>query len=583
MVCDNVVGFLCRAYLDTMIRPREKAFIALFIGFFLSLTVFSQELREQSPRTADPLRQTEKPAEPKEAPIDSETIREASREPSKSKPSTAASSHPNRMQTGEETKADFNSSQAGAVSRQFAPTYETSAIKAPGAKISADPDMAIKLDRDGDLSARPVPDYDGRGSDPTTAGDVLIWVPRVLLSPLYLVSEYAIRQPLGALTTVAEENNWPAILVGFFTFGEELKVGLFPTFYAEFGVEPSVGAYFFADDVGIDGHDIRVHGGMWPADWWSLSIKERSANKAKTLQLAMTGNITQRPDFLFTGLGPESSSDDESYYESTIYQLDISIESDFFRNSSAGFDLGIRRVGFDAESDFGDTSMAERVQQGAYDLPPGFEDGYTAMRQEVDFVLDTRLPRPAPGHGFRLELNAEHAWDIQSNQDHSWVKYGGAVGGFWDIFGEHRVISLFIEASFADPVNGEVPFSELSTLGGGGRPLFQGFQTNRRKAMEGFPEGRLIDRSAIAGTFEYRWPVWIWLDMAARFSIGNVFGKHLSGFDWELLRTSFGVGLRSSIEVDSSVNLLVAFGTETFGQGTEIDSFRLAVGWTRGF
>ena len=42
------------------------------------------------------------------------------------------------------------------------------------------------------------PDYSGR-EDPTTVGDVLLWVPRVVLFPAYLVSEALIRQPLGFL------------------------------------------------------------------------------------------------------------------------------------------------------------------------------------------------------------------------------------------------------------------------------------------------------------------------------------------------------------------------------------------------
>lgn len=35
---------------------------------------------------------------------------------------------------------------------------------------------------------RQPPDYDGR-PEPTTAGDVALWVPRVVLFPLYVVSE----------------------------------------------------------------------------------------------------------------------------------------------------------------------------------------------------------------------------------------------------------------------------------------------------------------------------------------------------------------------------------------------------------
>jgi hypothetical protein len=41
----------------------------------------------------------------------------------------------------------------------------------------------------------------------------------VALSPLYLVNEYVIRRPLGALVTVAERHQWVNAVSGFFTFG----------------------------------------------------------------------------------------------------------------------------------------------------------------------------------------------------------------------------------------------------------------------------------------------------------------------------------------------------------------------------
>src|SRR5689334_24631168 len=66
------------------------------------------------------------------------------------------------------------------------------------------PDAPISKDDE-----RAVPDYDGRGDDPTTAGDVLIWVPRVLFSPLYFVSEFIVRRPLGWLVSTAEEEEIP--------------------------------------------------------------------------------------------------------------------------------------------------------------------------------------------------------------------------------------------------------------------------------------------------------------------------------------------------------------------------------------
>jgi hypothetical protein len=58
-------------------------------------------------------------------------------------------------------------------------------------------------------SKRTMPDYDGRGPRPTTAGEVALWGPRVLLSPLYFVSEWLIRRPLGAAITAAERADLP--------------------------------------------------------------------------------------------------------------------------------------------------------------------------------------------------------------------------------------------------------------------------------------------------------------------------------------------------------------------------------------
>ena len=470
----------------------------------------------------------------------------------------------------------------GAAQQPF-PEEGGSIATAPPPAVAAQPDGEAERDQDGDWKKRPRPDYDGRGDEPTTAGDVLIWVPRVVFSPLYFVSEFVIRKPLGALTIAAEKGDWQDFLFSVFTFGEERKAGLFPTFFYDFGLQPSVGLYFFADDVGFQGHDIRIHGGMWPPDWWSLTLKDRYTTPDDARSLALSGNFTDRPDFLFHGIGPRSDSDDESYYRVTVAQGGLEYFENFWRFSSLGVYTGIRAADFRADSGFGDASLADRVAAGGFLLPPGFTEGYVAFRQEIALVVDTRLPRPAPGHGARLELNADHAWNFELDQGHRWVHYGGALGGFWDLFGEHRVVSLSVNLSFADPIVGELPFSELASLGGGGQPLFQGLRSGLHEPLEGFRAGRLLGRSAAAATFEYRWPVWIWLDMAAHFAVGNVFGAHLRGFEWDLLRVSFGLGLRSSMKVDSSLNILLAFGTETFEQGTGLDSVRFVFGFSRGF
>ena len=50
-----------------------------------------------------------------------------------------------------------------------------------------------------DPPPRPLPDYEGRPPPAPSAGDVALWIPRVIFSPVYFVSEFLIRRPIGAL------------------------------------------------------------------------------------------------------------------------------------------------------------------------------------------------------------------------------------------------------------------------------------------------------------------------------------------------------------------------------------------------
>src|SRR5512140_1027513 len=55
---------------------------------------------------------------------------------------------------------------------------------------------------------RAVPDYDGRGNPDADGGHWALWIPRVLLAPVYVAHEYLIRRPVGAFVTHAERAHW---------------------------------------------------------------------------------------------------------------------------------------------------------------------------------------------------------------------------------------------------------------------------------------------------------------------------------------------------------------------------------------
>jgi hypothetical protein len=414
---------------------------------------------------------------------------------------------------------------------------------------------------------RDVPDYDGR-EEPTTAGDVLLWIPRIVLSPLYVVSEFVIRRPLGYLISEAEFSNLPAAVYEFFTFGPNNEAGLIPIAFLDFGFEPSVGLYFWWDNAFYEGQDLRVRGSTWGEDWIAGSISSRT-RFAKDSSWAIRISGFQRPDLAYFGEGASSLQKNRSRYGATTWEAEGEIDVGWGRASRITVDSGLRSRRFrDGDYD-DDPTVRESVRARDFALPDKYTEGYFVWYNRILLALDSRRRRPAPGSGVRLELRAEQGSEIWSRPN-TYLRYGGSLGAFYDLNDKGRVVSLYGSMMFADPLQGEVPFTELAQLGG-------------LEAMRGFVPGRLYGRSAVALTLQYRWPVWVWLDGSIQLSIGNVFDKHLEDYKPELLRFSAAIGVESVGSRDSALEILFGLGSETFRHGGQINSFRLILGSHYGF
>jgi hypothetical protein len=287
--------------------------------------------------------------------------------------------------------------------------------------------------------------------------------------------------------------------------------------------------------------------------------------------LTFTFTGIRRPDQAFFGTGPDTRQDDISRFGEALLETDALADFRLWRASRIETSLGLRSLDFHRGHFDEDPSVEQAVARGSYALPDGFTQGYTAQTSSVHVALDNRLPSPADGSGFRFEVQAEQGTDIRRAPGASWLKYGATVGGFLDLNGRNRVISLSLATMFADPLDHRpIPFTELVTLGGPG-------------PMRGFYPGRLRDRSAAVLTAKYRWPIWVWLDGSLQAAVGNVFGEHLQQLDTSRFRFSGAVGFESVGSRDGSFELLVGMGTETFDHGAQIDSARVLVGTNRGF
>jgi hypothetical protein len=417
---------------------------------------------------------------------------------------------------------------------------------------------------------RQLPDYSGREPPPTSLGDVLLWVPRVILFPVYLVTEYVVRIPLGLLISGAERANVPEWLYDFFTFGASHEAGIFPTAYVDFDFYPSVGLYGYWNDALVKGHDLRLRGDFGGREWLATSFSERYRFSHDPYdRLALEGTLERRPDYAFFGIGPETRQRQLTRYGWDLREARALFDERLWRLSALHLQATLRDVDFRRGGYEHEPRLVDAIASGALPVPPSFASGYGALIGEASLALDTRRPRPEPASGVRLEARAQPA--ARLDRSGGFVRYGAGLGGFWDIGETHRVVSLSVQTRFADPIGGaEIPFTELVTLGG-------------TEPMHGLYPGRLHDRSAFVTGLAYRWPIWIWLDGSLRSEVGNVFGEHLDGFRVERLRWSGALGVESNGSPDNSFQFLIGAGSETFDSGGKIDSLRVAVGATHGF
>jgi hypothetical protein len=423
---------------------------------------------------------------------------------------------------------------------------------------------------------RPIPDYDGRGGPPKTPGEKALIVPRVLLFPAYVVSEYLVRRPLGAAITYVERAGWPSAIYDFLALGESRAAGVVPFALVDFGFQPSVGLYAYWDDVGIKGHQLRFRGSTWGPSWLSATATERYVHG--NLELALTGTATRRPDYAFYGLGPDARESSKVRYAGDTVYGRFESRLAFAKRSSLETTIGYRGASYghtdwdeeDRGQDGFQPSLDDAVAAGDLPEPPGFRDGYRAPFAGARLLLDSRGSSNAKS-GVRADVSAEQSVDLKNAPASGWLRYGGTLWGFTDLNVRGRALSLALSAILVDPRGDRpVPFTQLVAVGGG-------------RAMAGFRSGRLYDRSAVMAVLRYSWPVWLSLNGSLQAGVGNVFGAHFDGFRAGRARASLAFGLETHGSRDSIFHALVGFGTETFESGANLDSIRVVLGVRNGF
>ena len=520
--------------------------------------------------------------------------------------SAGASAQPAPPPDGPTPASPASPAPAGAAPASPAPAPTEPASPAPidpegygGPKPGPTPELEPRSDL-APGQKRPPQDYDGR-EDVTTAAEDALWIPRVVFFPLYLVSEYLIRIPLGALTVAIEENDVIAEIQKFFTFGPNDNIGIIPTGFLDFGFRPSVGVYFFYNDFIAPGNDLRANFSFGGKRFWRLSVADRipiempvGQERSKSY-FQMEASFLMRPDLLFWGIGPDVAPDIGSTFSVMTAGGGARIHIEPWRGTfleawvtgrwttTGAGECGSQDSFVDEEVGIGQVcdppTIRRRILDGTLEPPPHYGRSYATVKSGVRFALDSREPRPASGSGVACEARGEHVAELKEPNTNGWLNYSAALGGFIDLTGTQRVLGLTLTAFFQEPLTADaiIPFTELV----GAKHIED---VPDLDIMRGFKPGFLLGSSAIAATVDYRWPIWAFLDGTMQASVGSSFLEpHLEDFDVEKLRFSFLGGIRSPNHRDHSFNLLLGFGTNTFEQGGEPSSIRFLFGGTTGF
>ncbi|MFT5355276.1 MAG: hypothetical protein ACI9KE_002492, partial [Polyangiales bacterium] len=397
------------------------------------------------------------------------------------------------------------------------------------------------------LEPRDVPNYDGRDEAPISAREALLWVPRVLLAPLYFISEFVLRRPLELAVTSVEEQEIAGKVLRFFSFGPGNRFFLSPSATFDLGFRPNIGAYFGVEDAFVANNELRLNYSFGGLGWNLASITDRFTWDDGRWEFALRTRFFQRPDGRYFGTGTGVRESLDSRYSMLASDTQIYVERKLGAAGRVRVHTDLRYRSFGEDNSDG-TSVPVQVIQEMVSLPPGYTTGYTIHLTGAELVLDSRAERPANSTGVQASADLSFAYSLRDPSESMWVNYGLSLAGFWDVSGVNHILSLALGIRLADGIRGKVPFTEQPIISGNG-------------PMSGFLGAFLTGPSAVSATLSYSWPIWIYLDGIAHVAVGNVFDERFSGFALSKFRLSAGVGIAAVSKRDHFFEFLVGFGT----------------------
>jgi hypothetical protein len=413
---------------------------------------------------------------------------------------------------------------------------------------------------------RAVPDYDGRGGEPTTALDVVLWIPRIVLFPVRLVVDYGVRRPIGFVVRKAEHSkSFRKFVANLFREVENANPLIYPVVLVDFGFKPSVGVRaIWRRGYLVPKSDVTLRAGTGGTDYWRADLGIKS--KIEALRTTAIVGANDRPDYVFYGIGRDTPPEAKARYASRRLFARGSVGGHVQGIGDALLTFGIGDNELTSSTYSGDPSIEEQVAAGRIAaLPIGYESDYKTARIGTRITLDSRFDGKRARSGVRFDGAVERVLDLTEDTQWTRVELMLGAGLLLDPVHERKLdVRLGFELVEPDDDSTQIPFLELATISGA-------------PWLRGLPAGRLYGSTAAAFLVDYHWPLAAWLDAHAHLGAGNVFDSELSGFALRHLRGSFGGALTIAGLTERQIGVSLHFGTEPLGDGFDVSSTRIVL------
>jgi outer membrane protein assembly factor BamA len=410
---------------------------------------------------------------------------------------------------------------------------------------------------------------DGRHGTDLTGTDVALAVPRLVLMPPRLVIGLLGR--LGGLLVKLDDDFRMLYKIRHLVTSEDGLVGLRPILDYATGFYPIGGFALFDDRTAGRGSHMEIDLAAGLPRLLRVDTAFRPALKRR-YQLDLGIHYTRRDDLVFRGVGLASTGGFKpNHTPNARYGVDAVDAGAQLRVAVSrhalvrvGESWSWRRYS-DGRDVLGDadpiTELYCNPGPGAdcalrhvdVGQVPGYYTGANFFATDAELVVDTRAALDAPQDGARLELGLRYAHGVGAVQP-SWIHARASLTGAVSLRGPTRALLFRLQAHLLESFGQDpVPFTELVTLGG-------------VDDLRGFPLGRFRDYTSVLATIEYRYRVWLFMDVALFTDLGGTFGRRFAEIAFDRLVPDLGAAVLLHTRRKFIVRLQLAYG---FGQGMQ--------------